>query len=515
MANVLHITGLAGEPIELELVNEDARAASPERAMLAAIAPERAALDFGFDSLERNLPIVHASRAFFGGARVLALREAARAGIDLDVESILRSVEPGPAVLREPGTGLVRTVHREIAVRFKPGVSDKTRDRILAQAKVKIRRPIEWAPDQYVVADPTRKTFGADLFPIANKLAQRKEVVFATPNFVSQYQRERGPRIGAAQWHLDNVASVAGQVAGQDVRVRRAWAKTRAAGITIAIIDDGVDLEHPYLRKRIWRNPDSAAADQVGRDFYLPNDHPDHYNPRPKIFEHPYDSLARNDIHGTPCAGLAAAAGFDVPGVAPSARILAVKVFHASELAPDERVADAIRYAASRADVISCSWTGGRSPDVEQALVDAATIGRGGRGTAVFCATGNANGRPVGFPGTRPELDRGRRLDRRRRARRLCERRSGGRLRGAERGRIHEPGVDRRLLRRSRVQPGDRSPARTRNGRLQRHLRRHADRRRCRGAGAQPQPEPGPRGAPRDVAGLLRADWRRRPGVAD
>jgi len=398
MANVVHFRGLGHERIELELVNENARAAAPERAMLAGLAPERAMLAGIVDPLERNMTIIDASRAFFVGDHAMTILEAARSALPPAFEATLRDVEPGPAVLREPKTGLVRTVHREIVVRFQPGVSERKRRKILKDANVEIRHTVERAPDQFVVADPARRTFGADLIPIANDLADREEVVFATPNFVSEYRRERGPKIGPAQWHLDNTAAFAGQLAGQDVRVRGAWAKTRAKGITIAILDDGVDIDHPYLRRRIWRNPNSGAADQVGRDFFLPNDHPDHYNPRPKIFQYPYESLANNDIHGTPCAGLAAAAGFGVPGVAPSARILAVKVFHASQLASDERVADAIRYAASVADIISCSWTGGASPDVEQALIDAGTIGRGGKGTAVFCATGNGDGRPVGFP---------------------------------------------------------------------------------------------------------------------
>lgn len=398
MANITHITGLGREKIELELVNENARAAAPERAILSGAVPGWVMLGGVFDPLERNLPIVRASRAFFVGDRARAVLEASRSAVQPTLDRIVERAEPGPAVLREPKTGLIRTVHREIVVRFKDGLSERARRRILRDAKLEIRRPIDRAPGQYVVADPKRRTFGADLIPIANDLAEREEIVFATPNFVSEFRRERGPRIGKAQWHLDNLAAFPGQRAGEDIRARGAWTKTRAKGVTIAILDDGVDLEHPYLRTRIWHNPDATAADRVGRDFFLPNVHPDHYNPRPKIFQHPYDNLGGNDIHGTPCAGLVAAAGFDLPGVAPSARILSVKVFHASELASDERVADAIRYAASRADVISCSWTGGSSPDIEQALIDAGTIGRGGRGSPVFCATGNGEGKPVGFP---------------------------------------------------------------------------------------------------------------------
>jgi subtilisin family serine protease len=398
MSNVMHITGLKHEQIALELVNENARAASPERTVLAGAAPERAFVADAFDPLAGDLPIIAASRAFFIGEKARAMvGKAERATLEA-VDAMLSNAEPGPAVLREQDTGLVRTVHREIVVRFNPGISDSNRKKILKQEKLEVRYEVDRAPGQVVVADPDRRIFGADLIPIANRLADLDETEFATPNFVSEYRREATLVPAATQWHLDNIAAVAGQLAGQDIRVRGGWKRTRARGITIAIIDDGVDLEHPYLRRRIWRNDDDTADDQYGRDFFLPNDHPDHFNPKPKTFAYPYHSLAGNDIHGTPCAGLAAAAGKVIPGVAPSARILAVKIFHASDLASDERVADAIRYAATRADIISCSWTGGASPDVERALEDAGTLGRGGLGSAVFCATGNGSGKPVGFP---------------------------------------------------------------------------------------------------------------------
>ncbi len=380
----MQILDLHRQPIELELVMENTRSAAPER----ALAGERP------DMLEEARSIIFASRAFFLGEADGSMgTESGRAA-----RALTRANEPGPAVLRESRTGLVRTVHREIVVRFGRDVSDARRRRILKESGLEVRRANRLVPDQVVVADPARRVFGADLIPIANRLAALDEVIFATPNFVSEYQREVGPRIGAGQWHLLNVAAAQGQVAGEDIRARGAWRRTRGKGMTVAILDDGVDLEHRFLRSRIWRNPDTTAADQVGRDFFLPNDHPDHFNPRPKKFRHPFNMLAGNDIHGTPCAGIVAAPRFDVPGIAPSARILAVKIFHADLLASDERVADAIRYAATRADVISCSWTGGDSPDVEQAIVDAGTIGRGGRGSPLFCATGNGNGRPVGFP---------------------------------------------------------------------------------------------------------------------
>jgi subtilisin family serine protease len=83
-------------------------------------------------------------------------------------------------------------------------------------------------------------------------------------------------------------------------------------------------------------------------------------------------------------------------------RILPVKIFHADDLAQDERVADAIRYASQIAAVISCSWSGARSPDIELALQDVGRLGRKGLGSAVLCATGNDERSPVGYPASDP-----------------------------------------------------------------------------------------------------------------
>ncbi len=66
------------------------------------------------------------------------------------------------------------------------------------------------------------------------------------------------------------------------------------------------------------------------------------------------------------------------------------------------RVADAIRDSATRAAVLSCSWSGGRSPDVEAALEDIGVLGRNGLGSPLFAATGNGHGRPVAYPASDP-----------------------------------------------------------------------------------------------------------------
>jgi subtilisin family serine protease len=308
----------------------------------------------------------------------------------------VRAARPGrlgtpPAVFEERQTGLTRVVYKEVVIRFAPTIPQKRRRQILAKHGLKVRRQNTFVRGQIVAYDATGKHAGVGMIDVANDIAEMNEIVFATPNFISQYRRDAVPTVPVAQWHLHNRAKVSGQLKNEDVNARQAWKVTMGKrSITIAVLDDGVDVEHPNLMSNIKKNPDSQEPrDLCGRDFFVPDDDPEHFDPRPKRFQWPYYQMAGNDIHGTPCAGVAAAAGKDAFGVAPKCRILPVKIFHADDLAPDARVADAIRYAALHADILSCSWGGPASADIELAIEDAGTIGRGGKGAAVFCAAGN------------------------------------------------------------------------------------------------------------------------------
>ena len=375
-------------PIELDFIGEVPTPRSTSRASTAA---------FGVAS--RTAPVDSTKL------------DAAMTGVfDLRGEQVMRqawssvaeATEPPPAVFRERRSGLARLVYRELVLRFDRGVSAKKQRTILKAAGLALRERNPTVRRQVVVVDRHRE--GPALVELCNELAEHEELVFATPNFVSEYRRaaaaENPPK---EQWHLLNRGLANGQVKGEDVDAVKAWeAHSGNRSVVVAVLDDGVDIDHPNLKRRIWRNPDSEAPDRHGRDFFLPDDHPDHYNPRPKLFTYPYDQMPGNDIHGTPCAGVISTMRDGAFGVAPMARILPVKIFHADALAEDARVANAIRYAAINADILSCSWSGPSSPDIELAIEDAGDLGRDGLGSAVFCATGNSFG-AVGFPASHPE----------------------------------------------------------------------------------------------------------------
>jgi subtilisin family serine protease len=281
-------------------------------------------------------------------------------------------------------SGILRCVYHELVLRFEPQATEERRKAVLDRYGLVIRERNQFIADQFVVADESHRYVAERTVELANELTETEEVAFAFPNFVSEFRRSAVPPVPTpirAQWHL------------RMVKATGAWKTTRGKGVVVAVLDDGVDVDHPNLKRNIARKPDrDEPRDLLGRDFFLKEDHPDHFNPRPKHFRAPFDQMKGNDIHGTPCAGVIASSG-DVDGVlgiAPEAKILPVKVFHADNLATETFVANAIRYATRFADVISCSWGGPELGDVENALEEAGA-GRGGLGTPVFCATGNEN----------------------------------------------------------------------------------------------------------------------------
>jgi subtilisin family serine protease len=165
----------------------------------------------------------------------------------------------------------------------------------------------------------------------------------------------------------------------RQVKAPGAWGRgARGAGITIAIVDSGVDLSHPDLKAKLVAGKDlvRAAAGLTGPGCAGPQD---------------------ENGHGTHVAGIAAAAtnnGIGVSGTAPAARIMPVRVLDANGGGEETAVNAGIRWAADHgAKVINLSL-GGDTPivgnlpasagDTEKAVAYAFS-----RGAVVVGAAGN------------------------------------------------------------------------------------------------------------------------------
>ena len=294
----------------------------------------------------------------------------------------------------------------EAIVALVPGSSPG--DIFDCDARVTGYRSLLGTPDQYVV---TLGAAGQATLDYANKVRADPRVAWAVPNFYQQVERMFVPDdpLFSTQWHLHNTGTqVPEAVAGADVSAVAAWDIGTGTGVTIAVVDDGIERTHPDLWENIFVNPGEVAGNGIDDDG---NGWIDDVSGWSFAANSPNPSVTADDRHGTSVAGVAAGRGnngLGVTGAAFNARILPVQIFQGDSYVSDAATAQAIYYAAGRtanglgtwnaAQVINCSWGGGSpSPAVTTALTWASNSARAGRGVATFISAGNGYG-PVSYP---------------------------------------------------------------------------------------------------------------------
>jgi subtilisin family serine protease len=159
------------------------------------------------------------------------------------------------------------------------------------------------------------------------------------------------------------------------VNAPAAWDTTTGAGITVAVVDTGIDYNHPDIAANVWHN--TAEIPGNGLD-----DDGDGYVDDVKGFNFAYGIADPMDDfgHGTHVAGTIAAVGnnhLGVVGVAYGAKVMAVKALDSNGSGFDSNLSTAIHYATDRgADVINASWGGfGKSQTVSDAIDYAGNLG--------------------------------------------------------------------------------------------------------------------------------------------
>jgi subtilisin family serine protease len=180
----------------------------------------------------------------------------------------------------------------------------------------------------------------------------------------------------ALQWPLSAIDAAA----GWDV-------STPTTPVTVAVIDTGLDTDHPDLADRLWTNAGEIAANGLDDDA---NGYVDDvkgwnfYDGTNQVY-----SAIDGDSHGTHVAGIVAARrgnGAGIAGVADNARIMALKFLKPGGGYTSDAIV-AIQYAvANGATVINASWGG---TGYSQALCEA--IAQAGDAGVVFvAASGNS-----------------------------------------------------------------------------------------------------------------------------
>jgi len=159
----------------------------------------------------------------------------------------------------------------------------------------------------------------------------------------------------------------------QRINCPDAWDwETGITNIIVAVIDGGVDLDHPDLAAHLWRNPGEAGAlatngldddgdgyvdDWIGWDFGHSDKNPDDNG------DEDYDGTFSAGGHGTYCAGIVGAIGNNsnqVVGVCWNVTIMALKAaqYSVSKMVMFSNKAEAaMKYAADHgAKVVSFSY---------------------------------------------------------------------------------------------------------------------------------------------------------------
>ena len=155
------------------------------------------------------------------------------------------------------------------------------------------------------------------------------------------------------QWHLIN-SGQAGGLDNEDILAPEAWnLRTKSPDITVAIIDSGIQLDHPDLTNNIWINSDEIFGNGFDDDGNGYVDDASGWN-FPASSPYPFP-----DEHGTHVAGIIGAEGnngIGVTGVSWDVQLMPLDVFNGSKGASDADIVNAIYYAANNgADVINMS----------------------------------------------------------------------------------------------------------------------------------------------------------------
>ncbi|MCU0856813.1 MAG: S8 family serine peptidase, partial [Pontiellaceae bacterium] len=338
----------------------------------------------------------------FAGATVIKTRETApdKSG-RYERKRLVRAAFKYPLILleeslqRDSKTGdeqLIRQtamVADHIMVKVPSGSSETQVNQAASIYGGRIRKKMH-SPDLYLV-----EFQNVDLDSVAQAVQNfSKDPVFsyAEPDYICSVNdtTPNDPDFNLL-WGMHNSGqTVGGQtgIADADIDAPEAWdLSTGSSDIIVAVIDTGIDYNHPDLAGNMWSNPGEIPGNSIdddgngfiddvyGWDFCNDDNNPfdDHF-------------------HGTHCAGTIGGAGNNSAGVAGvcwNVRMMALKFLDSSGSGSTSDAVDATHYATvMKAKLSSNSWGGG---GYSQGLFD--VIEEAGRSNILFvAAAGNAGG---------------------------------------------------------------------------------------------------------------------------
>ncbi len=219
----------------------------------------------------------------------------------------------------------------------------------------------------------SRDNIGQDVFQLSKEILDLQDIVeFAHPELVVK-RKSLSKDIRTYYKKVQEGNNWVHEI----INLEEAWKTTKGKGIKIAIIDDGIEKNHPAFKNRIIGQKDfGAQSDDASHKFPM-------------------------EMHGTACASIAVANDNNIQGIAPEASLLPIR----SKGFGSVRESEAFYWAVQQgADIISCSWGpedgyifDTQDDEIEQPIPDhtrlaidyAAKQGRNGKGAVILFAAGN------------------------------------------------------------------------------------------------------------------------------
>ena len=272
---------------------------------------------------------------------------------------------------------------------------------------------------------------------VVAEIEARPGVLSASPNvyFYATQQTSNDPSFNLKD-DLYNTGTNAGRSGGvfdADIDAELAWQTTNGDGAVIAVIDSGVDTDHPDLDDNLWVNSDEllTGTDSDGNGYiddingydFVAFDYPGtggttprtggdpnltadpDPNPEPNNDNEDGEGGADSGAeHGTHVAGIAAAEGGNAEGVigaAPGAKIMALRALDDEGQGILSQIQDAVDYAIDNgADVInmSLSTDGGPSGSAYTSSFNQSIEDAWSTGVSVVAAAGNTAKDLAAFP---------------------------------------------------------------------------------------------------------------------
>ena len=174
------------------------------------------------------------------------------------------------------------------------------------------------------------------------------------------------------------------------INLKNAWATTKGAGVTVAVIDTGIDTDHPEFAGRISEYSYNATEDKIVKDYTLKNGSYD------------WSLIEDENGHGTAVAGVIGASmnSGEIVGIAPEVTLLVIKaecdeygVFRSSS-----DLVFGLYYAIERdAQVVNMSF-GMSASDERQNIFRDATLLAYDSDIVCIAAAGNAASTALTYP---------------------------------------------------------------------------------------------------------------------